>query len=97
METIVLSLKGKPRISRHACWLICFLAEALPNYQDTPLNSVLKVIIDALFTNASRSDIPTSHLNVIDVSFMAILNLIHYAPTNELAAIYLKQFIASFK
>jgi len=66
----------KPQISQHICWVLCFISEEITNYPESPLNLSIKNVIDALFTNAIRTDLKDSDFSLIDVSFMAIMNLL---------------------
>jgi len=60
----------------HVCWILCFISEDITSYPESPLNLNIKNVIDALFKNAIRTDLKDNDLTLIDVSFMAIMNLL---------------------
>ena len=47
--------------------------------------------MDKLILNAFRQDLSNSHLNLIDASFLTIVNILHNIRNKDLSEKYLKQ------
>ncbi|KRX01471.1 Armadillo-type fold [Pseudocohnilembus persalinus] len=95
LSTIITSLQLSPEISRHVCWVICFLSDALKQNLDSPLNLSITAVIEELLKNALRKDLNNQKdLSLIDCSFMGIMNLIQNSSQHNVSAQYLKHAIS---
>ncbi|EAR88045.3 importin-beta amine-terminal domain protein (macronuclear) [Tetrahymena thermophila SB210] len=97
LPVIVESLKQIPSISRQICWFFCFLAENLDKYPQNFISQHFDILVESLIKNAIRSDLGSGNYNVIDVSFMSALNIIHYSRAVNIGYKYLNFFLTLFK
>ncbi|EGR29112.1 karyopherin beta 1, putative [Ichthyophthirius multifiliis] len=97
LEVIVNALKDKAFVSKYICNFFSFLAENVEiNKQNAILNHA-DVIIQKLIENAVRNDIKQQDYFLIEKSFMAILNLIHFSRNPILGKKYLDLFLPQFQ
>ncbi|EGR27486.1 importin beta, putative, partial [Ichthyophthirius multifiliis] len=96
-QLILQSLTQSHNISKNISWLFCFLGENLEQY---PNNSVIHknvdIIIDSLIKNGIRGDLQQTDYSLIDVSFMGVMNYVHFSKQPQIAQKYLDFFIAQF-
>lgn len=55
------------------------------------------MILQHLYKNTLRTDLNQGDSNVIDITFMALMNVLHYINMPELSKNYLYNFIDQFK
>ena len=61
------------------------------------ISQIADLVLQNLFKNILRTDIGQGDLYVIDISFMALINFLHYINNPQLASKYLFIFIDQFK
>jgi hypothetical protein len=60
-------------------------------------SSVAPNILNHLISNTMRKDLKNNGVYIIDISYMAMINIIHYLKNYKLAEQYLVIFIDQFK
>lgn len=90
-------LQSSYNISKHLSWFFVFLSEDMDSMRDNAIQRNANQIIQSLIQNAFRRDIQANQLNLIDIAFMGIVNILQKCSERQVTTQFCLYAIQEFQ